>query len=122
MNKPVTEWSAITSSIDIPKLQKTFCGVLGYIFTLVFDPETVDQLVPTLMETFGVLPDDQVIVLENWMLEHKHKYKHDNKLITNIIFHNQVFVMDSFLPSIRNASSHHYLGLNDRLNHHHHHH
>lgn len=37
--------------------------MLGYIFTLVFDPETVDQLVPTLMETFGVLPEDQVLVL-----------------------------------------------------------
>ena len=64
MNKPVTEWSAATNGIDIPKLQKTFCGVLGYIFTLVFDPETVDQLVPSLMETFGVTPEDQVLALE----------------------------------------------------------
>ena len=61
LNKPVTEWSAATNGIDIPKLQKTFCGVLGYIFTLVFDPETVDQLVPSLMETFGVTPEDQVL-------------------------------------------------------------
>jgi len=85
LNKPVTEWSAATNGIDIPKLQKTFCGVLGYVFTLVFDPETVDQLVPSLMETFGVTPEDQV------------------------------FVMDAFLPAIRIASSHHYLGLTDRL-------
>ena len=64
LNKPVTEWSAATNGIDIPKLQKTFCGVLGYIFTLVFDPETVDQLVPSLMETFGVTPEDQVLALD----------------------------------------------------------
>ena len=34
---------------------------------------------------------------------------------TNTITHNQVFVMDAFLPAIRSASSHHYLGLTDRL-------
>ena len=36
-------------------------------------------------------------------------------MITNTITHNQVFVMDAFLPAIRSASSHHFLGLTDRL-------
>merc|ERR1712055_1265600 len=78
LNKPVTEWSAATNGIDIPKLQKTFCGVLGYIFTLVFDPETVDQLVPSLMETFGVTPEDQVLdrIQTKCNKDNKHKYKH----------------------------------------------
>ena len=31
------------------------------------------------------------------------------------MMHNQVFVMEAFLPAIRKASSHHYLGLTDRL-------
>ena len=51
--------------------------MLGYIFTLVFDPETVDQLVPTLMETFGVLPEDQVLVLlDKYISKHKHRWNH----------------------------------------------
>ena len=84
-NKPVYEWHAITSDIDVPSIQRTFAGIVGYILTLLFDPDIVDQVALLFLDLFGVSQDDRD------------------------------FMMISFLPAIRKASSHHYLGLRDRI-------
>merc|ERR1711962_1093510 len=57
----------------------------GYILTLLLDPATVDQVAPPLLDLLGVSEEDHH------------------------------FLQIDFLPAIRNASSHHYLGLRDRL-------
>merc|ERR1711971_554391 len=84
-NEAVEKWHEITSGINLPAIQRTFGALFGYILTLLLDPATVEQLVPPLLDLLGVGEDD-----------------HD-------------FLALEFLPAIRNASSHHYLGLRDRL-------
>lgn len=75
-NKPVSEWFALTTAIDIPVIYKTFCGVFGYMFTVIFDPEIVDVIIPALLDLFGILPEDRS------------------------------FLLDHYLPAIRKASTH----------------
>jgi len=84
-NEAVEKWHDITSGINLPRIQRTFGALFGYILTLLLDPATVDQLAPPLLDLLGVPEED-----------------HD-------------FLALDFLPAIRNASSHHYLGLRDRL-------
>ena len=79
------EWHAITSDIDVPSIQRTFSGIVGYILTLLFDPAIVDQVASLFLDLFGVSQEDRD------------------------------FMMISFLPAIRKASSHNYLGLRDRI-------
>ena len=79
------EWHAITSDIDVPSIQRTFSGIVGYILTLLFDPDIVDQVASLFLDLFGVSQEDRD------------------------------FMMISFLPAIRKASSHNYLGLRDRI-------
>ena len=84
-NKPVYEWHAITSDIDVSTIQRTFAGIVGYILTLLFDPVIVDQVSSVALDLLGVSQEDRD------------------------------FMMIYFLPAIREASSHHYLGLRDRI-------
>ena len=84
-NSPVDDWYGIQASIELPPLQRTFEGIFGYILTLLVDPETVDQIVAPLLDLLGVEEEDKE------------------------------FMNTAFLPAIRNASSHHFLGLRDRL-------
>jgi len=84
-NEPVENWHDLTSGIDLPRIQRTFGAIFGYILTLLLDPATVDQLAPPLLDLLGVSEEDHH------------------------------FLQIDFLPAIRNASSHHYLGLRDRL-------
>ena len=69
----------------MPNLQKSFIGVYGYILTLLLDPEVVDMVALALLDLFGVSSDDKD------------------------------FMFQSYLPAIRQASSHRYLGLRDRI-------
>ena len=75
------EWHAITSGVQVPDLRRTFAGMFGYILTVLVDPSTVDQLAAPFLDLLGVGEEDKQFVLED------------------------------FLPAIRNASSHRYLGL-----------
>ena len=84
-NKPVSEWRGLASAIDIPNLQKSFIGVFGYILTLLFDPEVVDAVATAFLDLLGASVEDK-----DFMFLH-------------------------YLPAIRQASSHHYLGLRDRM-------
>ena len=37
-------WHDLTSGIDLPRIQRTFGALFGYILTLLLDPATVDQV------------------------------------------------------------------------------
>ena len=37
-------WHDLTSGIDLPRIQRTFGALFGYILTLLLDPVTVDQV------------------------------------------------------------------------------
>ena len=69
------KWHDITSGIDLPRIQRTFGALFGYILTLLLDPATVDQLAPPLLDLLGVPEED-----------------HD-------------FLALDFLPAIRNSCS-----------------
>ena len=38
------KWHDLTSGIDLPRIQRTFGALFGYILTLLLDPATVDQV------------------------------------------------------------------------------
>ena len=38
------KWHDLTSGIDLPRIQRTFEALFGYILTLLLDPATVDQV------------------------------------------------------------------------------
>ena len=38
------KWHDLTSGIDLPRIQRTFGALFGYILTLLLDPVTVDQV------------------------------------------------------------------------------
>ena len=84
-NTPVSDWASIGSAIDMPNLEKSFIGVYGYILTLLVDPEVVDMVAMVFLDLLGVSADDKD------------------------------FIFQFYLPAIRQASFHHYLGLRDRL-------
>ena len=84
-NKPVSEWRGLASAIDIPNLQKSFIGVFGYILTLLFDPEVVEAVATAFLDLLHASAEDKDFMFVN------------------------------YLPAIRQASSHHYLGLRDRI-------
>ena len=81
----MSDWASIASAIDMPNLQKSFIGVYGYILTLLVDSEVVDLVAMAFLDLLGVSADDKD------------------------------FMFKSYLPAIRQASSHHYLGLRDRI-------
>ena len=54
----VEEWHDITSGIQLPRIQRTFGALFGYILTLLLDPATVDQLAPPLLDLLGVSQED----------------------------------------------------------------
>ena len=84
-NSPVEDWYGIQAKMQIAPLKLTFGGIFGYTLTLLFDPDTVDQIVAPLLELFGVAEEDRE------------------------------FMKTAFLPAIRSASSFHFLGFRDRL-------
>ena len=75
-NKPVEEWHQLTSDIDLPSIWKTFGGIFGYILTVLFDPEIVEQFVPQIMDAFGIFSSEE-----------------------------REFLISAFLPAIRQAIS-----------------
>ena len=81
----MSEWTGIARAIDIPNIYESFIGVFGYILTLIFDPEVVDAVATALLDLFGVSVAEKD------------------------------FMFLTYLPAIRKASSHHYLGLRDRM-------
>ena len=58
MNKNITEWKDFVIQRDVPDYFLTFAGLMTTAFTLSFDDTFVDQLLPVLMELFG-MPEDQ---------------------------------------------------------------
>jgi len=84
-NKPVSEWLDTTRNMNLPSVQRNFEGIIGFAFTLLLDPETVDQVVEPILDLLAVPVDERE------------------------------FLTVHFLPAIRNATSGHYLGLTDRL-------
>ena len=56
--EPVEKWHDLTSGIDLPRIQRTFGALFGYILTLLLDPATVDQLAPPLLDLLGVGEED----------------------------------------------------------------
>ena len=54
----VEEWHDITSGIQLPRIQRTFGALFGYILTLLLDTATVDQLAPPLLDLLGVSQED----------------------------------------------------------------
>ena len=81
----MAEWRGLASAIDIPNIYESFIGVFGYILTLLFDPAVVDAVATALLDLFSVSEKEKD------------------------------FMFLTYLPAIRLASCHHYLGLRDRV-------
>ena len=55
--------------IDVPDYYLTFAAIVSSAFTLAFDESLVDSLAPVLLELFGLKPELQDFVLNEYMPE-----------------------------------------------------
>lgn len=75
LTEPVTQWYNTTESFDIPRYELSFAGLISTALTIGFDDDIVDTIIPLLIRAFN-LPEE----LRN-------------------------FVVNQYIPAIRNATS-----------------
>ena len=76
LEKPVYEWDSHMKSIDVPDYYLTFAGIVSSAFTLTFNDSLVDALAPVLMGLFGLEPELQDFILNEYIPEVRPKSGH----------------------------------------------
>ena len=69
LDKPVYEWDSHVQGIDVPDYYLTFAGIVSSAFTLTFNDSVVDSLAPVLLELFGLEPELQDFLLNEYIPE-----------------------------------------------------
>lgn len=68
-NDHVNTWMDGIAGLDTPQYMSTFSGIICNVLTLLFSPETVDEIVPQLMDLFGLPEEDRTFILEHYLPE-----------------------------------------------------
>ena len=57
------------AKLDTPQYMLTFSGIITNVLTLLFPPETVDTIVPSLMDVFGIPDEDRAFIMDHYLPE-----------------------------------------------------
>jgi hypothetical protein len=69
LNLPVEEWLDHTYEFDIPDYYVSFAGIFSNVMTLVFSPEFVDHWAPIFMSAFGLQQEYQDFIMDEYLPE-----------------------------------------------------
>lgn len=69
LTTPVYEWNNRTRSIDVPDYVVSFSGIVCSALSLTLDDGTVDVLAQFLLDLFGVEPEFQDFILNDYLPE-----------------------------------------------------
>ena len=69
INEPVETWKQHLDEADIPNLRLTMCGYFGWVFTILYEPEVVDQIVDILGEALDLPEDIKIFCLQQVLPE-----------------------------------------------------
>ena len=69
LTTPVQEWNNRTRSIDVPDYVVSFSGIVCSALSLALDDATVDALAQFLLDLFGVEPEFQDFILNDYLPE-----------------------------------------------------
>ena len=69
LTTPVHEWNNRTRSFDVPDYVVSFSGIVCSALSLTLDDGTVDTLAQFLLDLFGVEPEFQDFILNDYLPE-----------------------------------------------------